>query len=373
MFVGKSILASFVLSTAVMVSGPTGEKVADSHIDAQVLVPIEEPEVSNESGTADTSKDFETVSESQVNTQETAGTEESEVQEEMDDASGAADDTSESQTTQEDVEGTVLTMLSGEGQAQMLSVLIQSENDNLVVIDGGWEADGDRLVEKIKEKGGTVDAWLITHPHSDHTGALYYILKNRSDEINIDKIYYSFAPASWYQEMEPEEASMAVNLINEFEKLPEDKLCGTIKKNDKITIDNLEITVMNNRYMLDIDPVNNSSIAYAVDTCGKRILFLGDMSFEAGARLTRECGDSIRADIVQMAHHGQNGIERSAYQAISPKICLWPTPQWLWDNDNGNGYNSGRWHTLTTRRWMDELGVKEHYCTKDGDIVLQLD
>ena len=387
MFVGKSILASFMLSTAVMVSGPNGEKIADSHISAEVLVECERPEAVDGQETAGSTDNIKESDSLKPKADETeASRENSGDEDRADDLEGTeTTDTSEEfpeseetetasrEEEEELAEGTVLTMLSGQGRAQMLSVVIQSENGGLVVLDGGWEADGDRLTEVIKEKGGVVDAWLITHPHADHTGALYYILKNRSDEIDINKIYYSFASAGWYEEVEPDEASVAVNLINEFENLPEEKLNGSIGRNDKITVDNLKITVLNNRYMLDVDPVNNSSIAYLVETCGKRILFLGDMAYDAGARLIRENGDSVRADIVQMAHHGQNGIGQSAYEAIAPKVCLWPTPQWLWDNDNGNGYNSGPWHTLATRRWMDTLKVKEHYCTKDGDIVLQLD
>ena len=33
-----------------------------------------------------------------------------------------------------------------------------------------------------------------------------------------------------------------------------------------------------------------------------------------------------------MAHHGQDGVEMDVYRVIKPEICLWPTPDWLWDN-----------------------------------------
>ncbi len=41
-----------------------------------------------------------------------------------------------------------------------------------------------------------------------------------------------------------------------------------------------------------------------------------------------------------MAHHGQAGATKQLYEAIAPKICLWPTPEWLWNNDAGNGKNT---------------------------------
>lgn len=255
----------------------------------------------------------------------------------------------------------------------MLSSLIRSQNGYLVVIDGGWEEDGEYLLNVIKEHGGIVDAWLLTHPHSDHAGALYYILNEKRHEISINQIYCSLAPLSWYEEVAPDDAELVGNLMDEFATLPEEVLCDSVGKGDEIFVDNLQITVLNDRYELNSDPVNNSSITYMVQAAGKKILFLGDLSYEGGSHLARELGNRLEADIVQMAHHGQNGVGEEVYKTISPSICLWPTPQWLWDNDDGNGYNSGKWRTIETQNWMKRLKVREQYCTKDGNIVLQLD
>ena len=62
--------------------------------------------------------------------------------------------------------------------------VIQTKTSGLVV-DGGWEPDGERLCSLLKEHGGHVTAWLLTHPHSDHVGVLYDILKNRVGELQI--------------------------------------------------------------------------------------------------------------------------------------------------------------------------------------------
>lgn len=347
MFVGKRLLASLMISSAVMISSPEGTEISDSGIDVSALTASQ---VSGQDGEEAEETQFQEQSEVFRIQEETV-------------TSGVPV-----------LEGTSLAMLSSQGGAQMLSSVIRSENGNLIVVDGGWEADGDYLLETIKENGGTVAAWLITHPHSDHVGALYHILKNGSDEIDINGIYYSFAPVSWYEEVSPEDSEIVGRLVGELEKLPQGKLFGSIGKGYKITVDNLQVTAMNSRYQLDVDPVNNSSITYMLETGGKKVLFLGDMSHEGGNQLVRENGNFLKADIVQMAHHGQNGVGKSVYESIAPKICLWPTPQWLWDNDNGNGYDSGSWMIMQIREWMeDTLKVKENYCTKDGDIVLQLD
>ena len=63
-----------------------------------------------------------------------------------------------------------------------------------------------------------------------------------------------------------------------------------------------------------------------------------------------------------MAHHGQKGVEKDFYEAIQADYALWPTPKWLWENrEEGKGYNSGDFKTITVREWMQELGIKRSY------------
>ena len=67
-----------------------------------------------------------------------------------------------------------------------------------------------------------------------------------------------------------------------------------------------------------------------------------------------------------MAHHGSNGIARQLYSNMKPKACLWPTPDWLWNNDNGGGPGSGPWETVELYQYMVKMGVTKHYVAKDG-------
>lgn len=408
MFIGKSVLASFLLSTVVITSGAGGGAISGGNgavgpsevqeTEAVQISSMEEAlqnsdmsggqkaveggESAEGSVTAQKQEAVEGPDGAQAKAAVTETGEENGAageqgrNEEQNPAGKFGQELEETEEAADSrvplLEGTSLAMLASRSRVQMLSSVIRSEDGRLVVVDGGWQADGDYLLETIKANGGSVDAWLITHPHSDHVGALYHILRNYSDEIDIKKIYYSFAPVSWYEEVDPIESDMMVKLAGEFENLPEDMLCGTIKRGDRFSVGNLRITVVNDRYCVEEDPVNNSSIVYRIDAGRKSILFLGDMSDAGGSLLVRDAGSKIDADIVQMAHHGQYGIGHSVYQLISPKICLWPTPEWLWNNDNGGGYNSGPWQTILTRNFMETINVKQQYCTKDGDIVLSL-
>ena len=105
--------------------------------------------------------------------------------------------------------------------------------------------------------------------------------------------------------------------------------------------------------------VNNSSLVIRVSDSNKSVLFTGDLGMEGGQKLLNSpYRKKLRADYIQMAHHGQNGVDEVFYEAVQPKYCLWPTPLWLWDNDSSQGKGTGPWDTLRVREWMERLNVK---------------
>lgn len=266
-----------------------------------------------------------------------------------------------------------LWMLGSATGAQNLSIVIKSPNGKLVVIDGGWEADADKLSSLIQQQGGKVDAWLITHPHEDHVGALCAILNDSSRKIKIDKIYCSLAAPDWYRQVSPTGAGIADQLLNAFTKLSVGTVKNNISRGTEINIDDVNIRVLNNRGVYTYNGVNNSSMVYKIRVSGQSILILGDLAYDGGKDLIKTCtAAELKSDIVQMAHHGQQGVDQDAYALIAPTTCLWPSPAWLWNNDNGGGVGSGPWGTLTTRAWMDALGVKDNRSLKDGDVHMYL-
>ena len=267
--------------------------------------------------------------------------------------------------------GAKVTLLANQTDSQMLSVVIQTSKKSLIVVDGGTPGDASHLLETIRAKGGNVKAWFITHPHSDHVGALTEIINNPDSQITIENIYYNFADISWYQTNEAYRADTVAKLMKSFETIPRERL-HSVKKGDKVNVDNIEVAVMNEPYLFENNSINNSSVAYKFNINGTKLLFLGDMGEEAGARLLADNSpEDLKADIVQMAHHGQYGVSRQVYETIAPKVCLWPTPGWLWNNDNGGGPGSGPWTTPETIQWMNEIGASTHYSLKDGDQTLE--
>ena len=270
----------------------------------------------------------------------------------------------------------ILHQLAEQGpKIQMMSFIVESYGGHLIVIDGGNKPDTDYLLSYLHQLGGekpVIDAWFFTHAHSDHIDAFMEIIRHHRDELDIRRILYRFPDSSFMDVYESNEA----HTIHEFNELllQLQSLVTLVNEGDVYTFDGIHFRVL---YVPDssfsYNAINNSSIVLRMEAEGQSVLFLGDLGIEAGNKILNQYGpEELHADFVQMAHHGQSGVTREVYKAIHPKACLWCTPQWLWDNDAGKGYNTHIWQTVTVRGWMDELGVKYHFVTKDGSHQIAL-
>lgn len=264
-----------------------------------------------------------------------------------------------------------LIQLSPQTTSQMMGYIIKTKNNKLMVIDGGTCEDADNLIRYIEENNNKVDYWFLTHNHNDHTGAFVEIINNRN--ISVDNVYISLNEKEWYEEYEPTRAEFSNYLID---TLNGDKLIEKVKSprvNEQIEIDGLDVEFLGIRNPeITQNPGNEQSMVMKFDTGKTTLLILGDTGEKSSEKLLNTQREKLKSDIVQMSHHGQAGATEELYRVVNPKICLWPTPEWLWNNDNGGGYNSGTWKTLETRAWMESIGVKKNYIGKDGDIVIKI-
>ncbi len=264
-------------------------------------------------------------------------------------------------------------------RTQMMSYIIGS-NGKIAVIDGGNLEDGEKLFDTLcqieKTDRPTVDAWLFTHAHSDHLNAFVNIMTERADKITVKNVFCNLIDLDFYISANNKENCALVHgefFEQVYAHIPESGI-HIVNIGDKIELGEAYFEVMyipENKYINDI--INNSTVVYMLNMCGQKVLFLGDLGVEAGNKvLEMYRNGELKADFVQMAHHGQNGVTEEFYKEVSPKACLWPTPLWLWNNDVGDGYNTYLFRTVIVRGWMDELGVKEHYNTFNGTCVIDM-
>ncbi len=272
-----------------------------------------------------------------------------------------------------DETGAALTLwqLPEQTRSQMMSYVLETRGGEIIVIDGGTRGDAPYLRTFLEKLGNHVDLWILTHPHDDHVDAVVEIMKDPKG-ITVDRFYGSFPPRDWIVEHE----KSSVGTIDAWEAVAQEKSLTLIepKLGEILTVDGVTIEFLGPKNLeLTGNAINNSSIAFLVSTNKSRILFTGDLGLEGGRKLLHSpLGKQLRADIVQMAHHGQNGVGKDFYEAVAPKHCLWPTPRWLWDVDNGGGKGSGPWKTLEVRQWMRDMGVETHTLTWRGEARLEL-
>lgn len=265
-----------------------------------------------------------------------------------------------------------LTQLQDNSSRQMMGYIMKTSTGKVIVIDGGLNEDEPNLVKHIQELGNKVDVWFITHPHEDHASAIIKVIEET--DIPIEKIYYTMNDIEWYKEYEPKRAEEAEKFCNALQNERVKGKTEEVTLNQIINIDFIKCEILGVKNPeITNNGFNNSSMVIKMNLPKSSILFLGDTGEESGDKLLNTQKDKLKSDIVQVAHHGQSGAKESLYKEINPRICLWPTPEWLWNNDSGGGKGSGPWTTLETRQWMENLGVKIHVIEKDGDTTIKVE
>lgn len=263
-------------------------------------------------------------------------------------------------------------------EVQMMSYVITTPLGKVIVIDGGLDGDAPYLKEQILLRGGHVSLWLLTHCHYDHYSALLEIAADPCG-VTIERVCYDFPPQKWVDDVDPDQKSNNDRIYEFIATHP--SICQVVREGNVLSCDGITIEVLHdaNDFSKFTDPspngdssVNDTSVVFRfIFPNGKTALFLGDLGLRAGDLFAERYGKSLKSDIVQMAHHGQNGADENLYQLIRPEVCMWTAPMWLWNNDIGDGYDTFRFKTVIVRGWMKKLGVKFHAVEGEGPAIIK--
>ena len=72
----------------------------------------------------------------------------------------------------------------------MMSFVLVTKNNNVIVIDGGRPEDMPLLKEYVG--GRHISAWILTHAHGDHvSGFIDELKKNGGRDFDIERVLYN--------------------------------------------------------------------------------------------------------------------------------------------------------------------------------------
>ena len=265
------------------------------------------------------------------------------------------------------VEGMKVVLFGGsnepdKGNTRCMGYMVKTRNDQIIFIDGGFGVDYELIKSYIDKYGNGI---------VNHLGALIELL-SKDNDIIIENLYYNLLTEEWYKKYDERGFTSEKALLDSLgnEKIKNKIVC---EKGQRFKIDNVEVEIIRvaDETIIDADNGNEASMTFKLTATDvrKSMIFLGDSMTRSSKELLNS-KEKLKADAVQMAHHGNWGVTKEVYEAINPEVAFFNAPENLYNNDSGGGFNTGPWSSVIVRGWLDEIGVKEKYVAFEGTQMI---
>lgn len=266
---------------------------------------------------------------------------------------------------EEDENSWLIKQYGGADGAPLTFYTMQDLQGHLIVIDGGRAEDVSYVRKQIRSLGGHVDAWIITHPHEEHAGAFMEIYK-KPKKITIDSIYAGRMPAG--EEVFSEDSKGEANVYEQWNALAIPDL-KELHAGDAFEVDGLAFQVFHaydeSVEELSDDPFDDGSLVFKAAADRESMLFCSDVGEAVSDSLLHTYGESLQADYIQMADHGNHGLKEDFYRKVNAKGAFFDAPNHMMQD------MSGTYDNLQNAMMMIEYGAKIYsYATTPNRIVL---
>jgi len=269
-----------------------------------------------------------------------------------------------------------------------LAYIITLEDGSFIVFDGGIGTgttkldNNDRIwnvlnslykeVFKTEPQPGQIHirAWLITHEHADHMNVFRAFLKEYGEKIRFDYLLFNATSESECvnstnpeSKVRQEMATLQSSVSGGFDYLK-------VHTGQKFYFANCEIDIMGcheDTYPKKFEYFNNSTTTFktiltSTDNAGQKTttdcIWLGDLERIGSRRLRAMWGENMKADQVQIAHHGYNGVEEELYDLIEAELVWWPS---------SGGHYAGSYSQANSTNWYSRVNhhvAHEMTCVK---------
>ncbi|MCG5104979.1 ComEC/Rec2 family competence protein [Oceanobacillus alkalisoli] len=187
------------------------------------------------------------------------------------------------------------------------SILIETPDNQAILIDGGVPKAGSKIVRYLKEQQiEEIDLMVATHPDYDHIGGLIAVLEHlpvrkvlENGEVHLTK---TFAKYRFY-------------LFKE--KIP----VQIAQANDSITLaEEVELKVL---HAAEEDAENRNQSAIALKLTYEKIdfLFMSDVEAEQEEAIAEKY--DVDAEVLKIAHHGSNSSSTLKFlREVRPEVSI---------------------------------------------------
>ena len=190
----------------------------------------------------------------------------------------------------------------------------------------------------------------LTHPHQDHIGAFNAIYSDLQG-IEIKEVLYGrYAVTKLCQERAHWDS---VDTYNDFLDLNVKNL-KYVYPGDELNICGLKVDIYNayDEHVKELsqDYLNDGSMMFKVQGEKSSMLFCADVGKAMSDYLLDTWGEKLKADYIQMGHHGNGGLLKDFYEEVSPKLAFFDAPDWLMYDE------TGKYTTPENAKEMESLG-----------------
>lgn len=230
------------------------------------------------------------------------------------------------------------------------SILIMQE-EKVMLIDAGTRANGEKIVEYLKDLGITkIDVLVGTHPHDDHMGGMAEVIRN----FEIGEFY---APDNsnndittvWYQEFL--DAIIEKNIKWNFPKVGDEIILGEAKA---------KILSPEKEYY---ENTNNYSIVLRVSYKTVDILLTGDAEEEIESVLVNSKFE-LASEVYKVGHHGSDTSSSEEFmKKVNPKYAIISCKK-------GNTYKHPSRKVMNL---LENLGINVYRTDKQDTIIMKTD
>lgn len=217
-------------------------------------------------------------------------------------------------------------------------ILIES-SESAILIDTGYEENGEEIVEKLKKRGiESLQYLILTHPDKDHIGGADYIIK----QLNVLEIIETDCEvdSNDYKEYKMEAAKQGVTIL-------------TLKETEEIAFGKAKIFIYPPIHVEDYEGENDFSLVTKLVYGETSFLFTGDAQENRMDEIVTQIPD-IESTLLKVPHHGR-------WKENSEKLFRLVSPQYsIITNDKKKMYKD-------VKKLLKDLGSTV-YETKSGDI-----